>query len=117
MLNSRREFLVKSAAAVGTMQLARPTEAEDKATPDAILSLFKALPGEVAVKIYAPAVDGKPEFVVQANSAKTMFVGSAIKTFILCEALRQSDTPEVVKTLRARQLNLDASVWALDSAI
>jgi beta-lactamase class A len=116
MLNSRREFLVKSAAAVGTMQLASPAMAEDKTTPDAILSLFKGLPGEVAVKIYAPAANGKPEFVVQANPAKTMFVGSAIKTFILCEALRQSDGPEVVKTLRARQLNLDASVWSLDSA-
>lgn len=118
MLNSRREFLVKSAAAAGTMQLARPAMAvEDKASPDAILSLFKGLPGDVAVKVYAPAANGKSEFVVQSNSAKTMFVGSAIKTFILCEALRQSDAPEVVQTLRARQLNLDASVWALDSAM
>src|ERR1700753_2864070 len=117
MLNSRREFLVKGAAAVGTMEMVRPAMAlEDKATPDAILSLFKGLPGDVAVKIYAPAANGKPEFLVQSNTAKTMFVGSAIKTFILCEALRQSDTPDVVKTLRARLLSLDASVWSLDSA-
>jgi beta-lactamase class A len=118
MLNSRREFLVKSAAAVGTMQLARPAMAvEDKASSDAILSLFKGLPGEVAVKIYAPAANGKPEFLVESNSAKTLFAGSAIKTFILCEALRQADAPEVVQTLKAQQLSLDASVWTLDSAM
>lgn len=118
MLNSRREFLVKSAAAVGTMQLARPAMAvEDKTSPDAILSLFKGFPGEVAVKIYAPAADGKPEFLVESNSAKTLFAGSAIKTFILCEALRQVDAPEVVQTLKTQQLSLDASVWTLDSAM
>ena len=52
----------------------------------AILEIFKSLPGDVAVKIHAPAANGKPEFVVESNSSKTMFVGSAIKTFILCEA-------------------------------
>jgi len=45
-----------------------------------------------------------------------MFVGSAIKTFVLCEALRQADSPKVVQTLIAQQLALDASVWSLDSA-
>jgi beta-lactamase class A len=39
-----------------------------------------------------------------------------VKTFILAKALRQADTPDVVQTLRAKQLALDASVWNLDSA-
>jgi beta-lactamase class A len=117
MLNSRREFLVASAATVGTMPYTRSLSAtEAKSSPDTILALFKGLPGEVAVKIYAPAAKEKPEFLVASNSAKTMFVGSAIKSFILCEALRQADGPDVVRTLKARQLNLDASVWSLDSA-
>ena len=39
-----------------------------------------------------------------------------MKTFILCETLRQADSPDVVKTITAQQLNLDASVWCADSA-
>jgi beta-lactamase class A len=83
---------------------------------EAILALFKLLPGDVAIKIFAPAANGKPEFLVESNASKTMFVGSAIKTFILCEALRQADSPNVVQTLKATQLSLDASVWSVDSA-
>jgi len=44
-----------------------------------------------------------------------MFVGSAIKTFALCEALRQADSPDVVARITNRQLALDASVWNVDS--
>jgi beta-lactamase class A len=118
MFNSRREFLTGAAAAIGTTPLARSAmEQKGGASPDAILALFKSLPGEVAIKIYAPAVNGKPEFLVESNVAKVMFVGSAIKTFILCEALRQADSPDVVRTLKAKQLSLDASVWSVDSTI
>jgi beta-lactamase class A len=116
--HTRRGFLTGAAAAIGTMPLAQPAMAEQKAgaSPEAILSLFKSLPGDVTVKIHAPAVNGKPEFLVESNPAKKMFVGSAIKTFILCEALRQADSPNVVQTLKANQLALDASVWSIDSA-
>ena len=105
-------------AAIGTMPLARSAIAGQKqgTSVEAILSLFKSLPGDVAIKIYAPATNGRPEFLVESNPSKTMFVGSAVKTFILCEALRQSDSPNVVRTLMAQQLALDASVWSLDSA-
>ena len=121
MFRSRREFLAGAAgaaAAVGVGPLALPTMAEgkDQNSPQAILALFKSLPGDVAIKIQAPATNGKPEFLVESNSSKQMFVGSAIKTFVLCEALRQADSPQVVKTLTAQQLALDASVWSLDSA-
>ena len=107
-----------AAAAIGTMPLARSAIAGQKqgTSVEAILSLFKSLPGDVAIKIYAPATNGRPEFLVESNPSKTMFVGSAVKTFILCEALRQSDSPNVVRTLMAQQLALDASVWSLDSA-
>jgi beta-lactamase class A len=118
MLNSRREFLTAAAATIGTMNLTGTlSAAETDSSSEVILSLFKGLPGEVAVKIHAPAVNGKPEFLVELNSAKTMFVGSAIKTFILCEALRQADAPDVLQRLKAQQLSLDASVWSLDSAM
>jgi beta-lactamase class A len=53
---------------------------------------------------------------VALNSSTTLFIGSAFKTFVLGEALRQADSPDVVQTLTQRQLALDASVWNLDSA-
>ena len=93
--HTRRRFLLGTAATLGTMPLAvsaMPTAKED-ASPQAILALFKGLPGDVAIKIHAPASNGKPEYLVESNSSKMMFVGSAIKTFVLCEALRQADRP------------------------
>lgn len=103
---------------VGSVPLALPALGQDKkgTSSQAILDLFKSLPGDVAIKIHAPAADGKPEFLVESNPSKQMFVGSAVKTFILCEALRQADSPKVVQTLTATQLALDASVWSVDSA-
>lgn len=118
MFQTRRAFLTEAAVAAGAASLALPGLAAEKeaASPQPILDLFKSLPGDVAIKIYAPAANGKPEFLVESNPSKLMFVGSAIKTFILCEALRQVDSPGLVQTLRANQLALDASVWSVDSA-
>jgi beta-lactamase class A len=118
MDHSRREFLAGAVAAMGTIPLAEAATVDAKGplSHEAILSLFKMLPGDVAIKIYAPAVNGKPEFLVESNASKMIFVGSAIKTFILCETLRQADSPNVVQTLKANQLSLDASVWSVDSA-
>ncbi len=122
MFHSRRDFLAGAAgtaAAIGMAPLSQPALAQQKEalSSQAILDLFKSMPGDVGLKIQAPATNGRPEFLVQSDSSKQMFVGSAIKTFILCEALRQADSPKVVQTLRAQQLDLDASVWSLDSAI
>lgn len=44
-----------------------------------------------------------------------LFVASAIKTFVLCEALRQVDSPDVIETLEDRELALDATVWSFGS--
>jgi beta-lactamase class A len=119
MIHSRREFLAGAAgaaAAMGMTPLPAMSQSKQDTSPQAILALFKPMPGDVAVKIYAPATNGKPEFLVETNASKQMFAGSAIKTFILCEALRQADSPSVVKTIRTQQLSLDASVWSVDSA-
>jgi beta-lactamase class A len=45
-----------------------------------------------------------------------LFVASAIKTFVLCEALRQADSPEVVHTLEHADLALNNTVWSPGSA-
>ena len=92
------------------------TLGDPKSLAPKILALFDPLPGDKAVRILAPATAGKPELSVTLNSDKQLFVGSAIKTFVLAEALRQADSPGVVATLKAKQLALDASVWNLDSA-
>ena len=78
MGNSRRGFLTGAAAAIGTMPLARTAVGEDKmpVSSDAILTLFKSLPGDVAIKIFAPAANGKAEFLVESNASKMMFVGA-----------------------------------------
>ena len=114
---TRRAFLTKAAAVVGTVPLALPalSAGKERLSQEAILALFKSLPGDVAIKIQAPAIDGKPEFLVESNAAKQMFVGSAIKIRSL-QALRQADSPNVVQTITARLLALDASVWSVDSA-
>lgn len=93
------------------------TVAAEKGGPSAdhILSLFQNLPGVVALRIWAPAAQGKPEFVVASNASRRMFVGSAIKTFVLGEVLRQVDGPNVVQALTAAQLPLNESVWSVDS--
>lgn len=79
-----------------------------------IRRLFKALPGDVGVKIVAP---GRHGLHLEINSSRQMFVGSAIKTFILGEALRQADGPDVVATITTRELDLDESVWSASSPI
>src|ERR1700716_4713877 len=101
MAHSRRGFLTGAAATIGAMPLARPAMGQKSgSSPDAILSLFKSLPGDVAIKIFSPAANGKPEFLVESNASKTMFVGSAVKTFILCEALGLAASPHVLRTLK-----------------
>jgi len=80
-----------------------------------IVDLFRRLPGDKALKILVPAAAGKPEFSAQLNQTKMLFFASAIKTFVLCEALRQADSPDVESVLGAKKLTLDSSVWSLGS--
>lgn len=92
------------------------TETETGDVAQRILGLFANLPGDVSLKIFAPPCNSGPALRVSLAPAQRMFVGSAIKTFVLCEALRQADGAEVVQTITKRQLALNASVWSLDSA-
>ena len=120
MLRSRRKFIAGAAgaAAAGIMApaISAVTGGTEQASPNGILAIFKGLPGDVGVKIHAPATKREPELLVQSNASKVLVIGSGFKTFVLCEGLRQADSPDVVKTISTQQLNLDASVWCLDSA-
>jgi beta-lactamase class A len=119
VIRFRREFL-KTAAVTATFA-SLPAQAAGAAGQfgeierDGIAILFRDLPGDLGLKIHAPSLKGKPGFTVQANADKVFFVASAIKTFALCEALRQVDSPDIVDALERKQLPLDASVWSLGS--
>lgn len=53
--------------------------------------------------------------MAQRNAHRMLFAASAIKTFVLCEALRQTDSPDVVEILEERELALDSTVWSFGS--
>jgi beta-lactamase class A len=114
--NSRRDFLRTAAGSValGTMPLGAFEEISEGRVED-IPGLFEGLPGDTAFKIFAPAGRRRREILVQANSDKRLFVASAIKTFLLCEALRQADSHDVVEKLEAKKLVLDSTVWSFGS--
>jgi beta-lactamase class A len=118
MGQSRRHFLTGAAVAtVGAATVGVPSwaGASEPIPTDTIVRLFRKLPGAVGMKIVAPATRRRRRLEVSLNSADQLFIGSAFKTFVLAEALRQADSPEVVQTIAGRQLALDASVWTLDS--
>lgn len=73
-----------------------------------IAALFNALPGDKALKIVAPSRSGKSKVLAQLNAEKRLFVASANKTFILCEALRQADSSDIDAELEAKALALDS---------
>lgn len=117
-MNSRRDFL-KTAAATGTLAAiqAMPASAKPahKGLAEQIVARFGALPGDPAFKILAPAAKANKTFVAELNADRRLFAASAIKTFVLCEALRQADSPDVIELLEQRELVLDSTVWSLGS--
>ena len=120
MKTSRRSFL-KTAAAGGAAVTLPATTASARSlhalSSKKIVALFDTLPGDVAFKILVPDAHGKKAFVAERNADRMLFVASANKTFVLCEALRQIDSPEVVEILEDRELALDDSVWSFGSPI
>lgn len=122
MSQSRRAFFKRTITTGSIAPFLAVPGAAKKQTGDydglaaQVLEVFAPFPGNKAVKIWAPATDREPEFLAKHNSAQKLFVGSAIKTFVLCEALRQVDSPDVVKQIVQNQLTVDPGVWSLDSA-
>jgi beta-lactamase class A len=121
MAHSRRTFLKTAAGTVaGTATLASlsaPTASawQQRITPEKIVDFFDDLPGDKAFKIFAPGEDGRHNFVAEMNSRKRLFVASAIKTYVLCEAMRQADAPDIADVLEHKQLVLDSTVWSFGS--
>jgi beta-lactamase class A len=120
MSQSRRVFLGALAAATAAPWRtfgATPPDSQSDFSSDSlsgqVLALFKPLPGINSLKIFAPATSTQPELLIQLRPGKRMFVGSVIKSFILCEVLRQLDSVDQL----TKQLALDAGVWSPYSPI
>jgi beta-lactamase class A len=114
MLHSRRNFR-KTAAATGTPAAVAATPKSAGAgslKPAQIVALFANLTGDTAFKILAQSAKGKPPFLAQLNSSRMLFVASAIKTFVLCEVLRQADSATVGDDLEHVPVTLDSTIWS-----
>jgi len=118
MVHSKREFL-KAAAAAGTFAAvpAMPASARpaNKDLAEQIVSRFGDLPGDKGFKILAPSAKGRKTFVAQLDADRMLFAASAIKTYVLCEALRQADSRDVVELVEETRLALDSTVWSFGS--
>jgi beta-lactamase class A len=122
MGRSRREFLKTAAVAATTFASVTPAVAASSVvapdvTADQIIALFDNLPGDVALKILAPSPESGHDFVAELNSGQRLFAASAIKTYVLCEALRQADSSDIDATLEQRDVVLDSTIWSLGSPI
>ena len=122
MPQSRRDFLAEAAAAAafgGTVlgRAASPFKSSHSALAARILDLFEPFPGRKAIKIWAPGTNRAREFLAALNPQLPLFCGSSFKAFVLCEALRQIDAPDVSQTLATTQLALDNSVWSPSSPV
>jgi beta-lactamase class A len=117
MKHSRRDFLMTAAATGAVAITSNPASARDvrSISANAIVERFAALPGDVAFKMLAPSPKGSKAFVASLNADRMLFVASAIKSYVLCEALRQVDGQDVADVLEERELALDSSVWAFGS--
>ncbi len=129
MQNDRRGFLARATATTAAVLcgsqagLGQTEKLSQGAAPDCsgleegILELFSDLPDRKAFKIWAPATENGPEVLVQLNADRRMFVASTMKSVILCERLRQLDSPTVEKQIAEHELALDQSVWSPGSTI
>jgi beta-lactamase class A len=129
MQQHRRTFLAYATAATaavlcgskaGLGQTEKPSHGgvPNRSGPEEeILALFSDLPDRKAFKIWAPPTENGAELLVQLNSNQRMFVASTLKSVILCERLRQLDSPTVESRLSEHELPLDERIWSPGSEI
>jgi len=102
----------KSVAAAGKHAAVAKAAPGSSLKPEQIVKLFAGLPGDIAFKVLAPRAKGKAPFVAKLNSNRMLFVASAIKTFVLCEALRQADSATIDDDLEHVAITLDSTIWS-----
>jgi len=118
---SRRRWFAATAAGLSgspTLLSERRNGDSDWTAPGAeIAGAFQDLPGRKGLKIWAPRSGRAPEFSAALHADKRLFSASANKSYVLCERLRQLDSPHVEEKLVNHVLNLDDSIWSLGSTV
>ncbi len=131
MRKDRRDFLARAGiAATGSGLLATQIssgqvsagsnplpEGDCSDLRDEVLALFSEIPERKALKIWAPATSKGAEFLVELNASRRMFVASTLKAVILCERLRQLDSPSIEERIIEHELALDENVWSPGRAV
>jgi beta-lactamase class A len=124
MFDSRRAFLKAAAGSAAVVPLRSEAQeanltgsgdGEYRRLRSEVFDFFATVPGATSLKIWSPANENGRELLIESNASERLFIGSAVKAFVLCERLRQLDSPDVVQKISEHQLKLDASVWMLDS--
>ena len=133
-LSRRQSLLAGAAAAAGAIGLA-PRVAAQAAPPAAdqdelsqeIITTFGRLPGQQALKLWAPADGGRPPWGAEINPDQQRFVASTFKAYVLAAYLRsaedavdpQSDVAiaDQLTAEMARKLVLDESIFCLSSPV
>jgi beta-lactamase class A len=82
-----------------------------------IQDLFRDLPGQRALKVWAPSTGDGPGFSVQFQENRKMFTASTNKSFILCERLRQLDSPTATAQIEGHELPLNKDIYSPGSSI
>src|SRR4051794_27518081 len=112
IFDSRRAFL--KAAATGAALVPLRSEAQQPSARwgesggygrlrSQVLDLFQTVPGTTSLKIWSPATRNGRELLIEYNASERLFIGSAMKAFVLCERLRQLDSPDVVQKISDHQ--------------
>jgi beta-lactamase class A len=126
MTPSRRGFFVTAAAGlslIGRQSLgndapARPQKQQNCPELEAeIQEAFADLPERKAFKIWAPQTKHAPEFLADLHGQERLFSASTNKSFMLCERLRQMDSPTLEEQLVRHKLHLNENVWSLGSTV
>jgi beta-lactamase class A len=125
-MNNRRAFLTSVVGATASAAITTPLAAREVGhrrnfdrcgLAQNILDLFEDLPGQKAVKVWAPAMDGRSEIIAQINQHQRMFTASTNKALILCERLRQLDSATVGEKIANHELALNKDVFSPGSPI
>jgi beta-lactamase class A len=133
-MSRRQSLLAGAAAAAGAIGLA-PRVAGQAATPTAdqdelsqeIITTFGRLPGQQALKLWAPADGGRPPWMVEVNADRQLFIASTFKAYVLAEYLRSAEEAvdpqgdvaiaDQLAAQMARKLVLDESIFCLGSPV
>jgi len=133
-LSRRQSLLAGAAAAAGAIGLA-PRVAAQRAPPawnqdelsQEVITTFGRLPGQQALKLWAPADGGRPPWMAEVNADRQLFIASTFKAYVLAEYLRSAEesidpqrdvaVADQLAGEMARKLVLDESVFCSSSPV